>query len=403
MRSYPLALILTAALCACSPSDDPKATKPPPPPAAPAPPKPVALAPPTQVTPVAGGIDPTSLAAPSESDNPTIMAINAADFTVTPPGAKSPKTAKSAKATTTKAAFDPLLVRAEALLARARFSPGVVDGKDGTNFKHALAAYRTARGIDVDGELEANTLKALLAETGADRPVTHAYAISAADIAGPFAPDVGEDFVKLAAQTEGPRFATPLEALAERFHMSQSLLTALNPDVDFKTAGANLVVVDAEPPAFQKGDVASVQISKADASATAMNKAGEVIAFYPATVGSTDRPSPSGVHKVNGVARNPDYTYDPKKLAWGPRAAGKLTVKAGPNNPVGTVWIDLNAPSYGIHGSPDPDKIGKTGSHGCVRLTNWDAEALAAGVKPGVQVAFVGIRKAAAKTSSHRV
>ena len=174
--------------------------------------------------------------------------------------------------------------------------------------------------------------------------------------------------------------------------MSQALLQALNPGVDFKTAGANLVVVDAAPPPFAKGDVKTITVSKADALVTAYDPDGEVIASYPATVGSTERPSPSGVHKVNGVARNPTYTYDPAKLHWGPRSHGKLIVKPGPNNPVGVVWIDLNAPSYGIHGTPDPDHIGKTASHGCVRLTNWDAQALAAGVKPGVVVTFEGAR-----------
>ena len=98
------------------------------------------------------------------------------------------------------------------------------------------------------------------------------------------------------------------------------------------------------------------------------------------------------MHKVKGVAWHPTYTYDPAKLAWGPRAAGKLVIKPGPNGPVGSVWIDLDAPSYGIHGTPDPDHIGKTASHGCVRLTNWDAQALAAGVKPGVLVRFLGAR-----------
>ena len=132
--------------------------------------------------------------------------------------------------------------------------------------------------------------------------------------------------------------------------------------------------------------------SKAKAEVTAYGDNCQVLAVYPATVGSTERPSPSGVHKVKGVAFNPDYLYDPAKLHWGPRAHGKLTIKPGPKGPVGVVWIDLNAPSYGIHGAPDPTKIGKTASHGCVRLTNWDARALAGGVRPGVVVTFVGQR-----------
>lgn len=288
---------------------------------------------------------------------------------------------------------DPAIIRAEVLLARARFSPGVVDGQFGTNFKHAIAAFQTAHDLPVTATVDSATWQALSAGPGAGPAAAHDYVVTPADVAGPFAPDVGEDFVKLAAQPGGPQFANVVEALAERFHMSQALLRALNPGANFAAAGAHIIVVDDAPPAFAKGDVARIDITKSDAAARAYDDAGKLIAFYPATVGSTERPSPSGTHKVVGVAWNPDYTYDPKKLAWGPRAAGKLVVKPGPNNPVGMVWIDLNAPSYGVHGTPDPDKIGKTASHGCVRLTNWDAVELAHGVKPGVVVRFLGQRK----------
>jgi lipoprotein-anchoring transpeptidase ErfK/SrfK len=268
----------------------------------------------------------------------------------------------------------------------------VVDGQLGTNFKHAVAAYQTARGLPASGEVNSGTWAALLAEPIGAAPVAHTYTITPADEAGPFAPDVGEDFVKLAALPNGPQFNTVVEALAERFHMSQALLLALNPGVNFSVPNQAIAVVDDTHPMFAKGDVARVEVTKSDASVRAYDHAGKLIAFYPATVGSTERPSPSGTHKVVGVARNPDYTYDPSKLKWGPRSAGKLVIKPGPNNPVGMVWIDLNAPSYGIHGTPDPDNIGKTASHGCVRLTNWDAQALAAGVQPGVTVQFMGQR-----------
>ena len=151
-------------------------------------------------------------------------------------------------------------------------------------------------------------------------------------------------------------------------------------------------MVSAEATPLAKGDVARIEVSKAKAEVTAYDDKGQILAIYPATVGSKERPSPSGSHRVNGVAWNTDYVYDPAKLHWGPRSHGKLHIKPGPNNPVGVVWIALNAPSYGIHGTPDPTTIGKTASHGCVRLTNWDAVALAQGVKPGVMVDFVGVR-----------
>jgi lipoprotein-anchoring transpeptidase ErfK/SrfK len=352
----PLAAVVL--LSACGPSA-------PPPPAKPPAPQPTAPTPAQPPAPRAADLD----------------RLNKAVFD---PGAPLP---------TGKAdAADPGLIRAEVLLARARFSPGAIDGKAGSNLKHAIAAFQTAQNLDASGQIDADTWKALLASPGAAQPVAKAYTITATDVAGPFAPDVGEDFVKLAAQPDGPQYATPLEALAERFHMSQALLQALNPEADFTKAGQTLVVIDATPPPLAKGQVKSITVSKAMAELTAYDGDGKVLATYPATVGSTERPSPSGVHKVNGVARNPDYVYDPSKLHWGPRSHGKLTIKPGPNNPVGVVWIDLNAPSYGIHGSPDPEKIGKTASHGCVRLTNWDVQELADGVRPGVVVTFEGKR-----------
>ena len=357
-------------LVSCGPSSPPPKQNGPPPAAATA-------APAAPVAPSAPTVPPAPPAQSADLDR-----INKAAFDADAPAASGSKSAPP----------DPALIRAEVLLDRVRFSSGVVDGKPGTNLKHAIAAFQTAQDLPSTGALDADTWKALAAVPSADRPAAKTYAVTAEDLAGPFAPDVGEDFVKLAAQPDGPQFATPLEALAERFHMSQALLQALNPDADFKTAGQVLVVVDADAPALAKGDVKTITVSKAHAQVTAYDADGKVLAVYPATVGSTERPSPSGVHKVVGVARNPDYVYDPKKLHWGPRSHGKLTIKPGPNNPVGVVWIDLNAPSYGIHGSPDPDKIGKTASHGCVRLTNWDAQALAAGVKPGVVVTFEGKR-----------
>lgn len=361
-RLFLFAFVLT--LAGCGPAPD--ATKPPAGPVQPAKPPP-----------------PAPPAAAARGDD--LNRIDTAAFDPNAPAPAAPTANKDAPP-------DPVLVRAEVLLARARFSPGVIDGKAGTNLQHALQAFQTARGLAVSGALDADTWKALTQTLDAGRPAAKTYQITAQDLAGPFAPDVGEDFVKLAALPDGPQFSSLLEALATRFHMSQALLQALNPGVDFKSAGPTLVVVDADAPAFAKGDVKSIAVSKSGAQAVAYGDDDKVLAVYPATVGSTERPSPSGVHKVVGVARNPDYVYDPKKLHWGPRNHGKLTIKPGPKNPVGLVWIDLNAPSYGIHGSPDPEKIGKTASHGCVRLTNWDAQALGEGVKPGVKVTFEGKR-----------
>ena len=331
---------------------------------------------------------PAAASAPAPAD-PMLAKINGAVFT--PPAAPVAPSAPGAPAPApvVNPPPDPVLIRAEVLLGRARFSPGVIDGKPGTNARHALAAFQASAGLAATGELDPATWAALTRDAGA---VVIPYVVTTADVAGPYAPDVGEDFVKLAALPMGPLYTRPLEALAERFHMSQSLMTALNPGADFGKAGTRLIVAAPGAAPLAKGEVKAIEVSKANAQVTAFGADGAVLAVYPATVGSTERPSPSGVHKVNGVAFDTDYVYDPSKLNWGPRSHGKLHIKPGPNGPVGVVWIDLNAPSYGIHGTPDPDKIGKTASHGCVRLTNWDALTLARGVAPGVKVTFVGSR-----------
>jgi lipoprotein-anchoring transpeptidase ErfK/SrfK len=302
--------------------------------------------------------------------------------------ANAPQTpAPTPSASQSKPSPSPTVIKAEVLLARAHASPGVIDGLPGSNLERAVAAFETMNGLPADGQLNPTVWSRLSAVSGA--PVAGVYVETAADVAGPFYPDVGEDMVA-ASKLASPGYSSPLEALAARFHMSQDLLSALNPGRDFKTAGERLVVALPDVPAL--APVASVQVDKAKASAVAFDAQGHMIASFPATVGSTEKPSPTGVHKVVGVSFNPTYTYDPAKLTWGPKRHGRFTIKPGPNNPVGLVWIALNAPGYGVHGSPDPDKIGKTASHGCVRLTNWDAVLLAHAVKPGVTVTFVHAR-----------
>jgi lipoprotein-anchoring transpeptidase ErfK/SrfK len=306
-----------------------------------------------------------------------------------PPPRKPTAPQVEAAWTAARAAPDPRLIRAEVLLGRARFSPGAIDGRPGENERHALAAFQAAHGLPITGDLDDATWAALTRDSG---PVVQRYTITPADVAGPFAPDVGENFLKLARLPAGPQYPSPQAELAERFHMTPALLAALNPAADFGRAGTVITVAAPGAPAFARGDVARIEVSKAREQVTAFGADGRVLAVYPATVGSAERPSPTGAYKVKGVGWNPDYVYDPRKLHWGPRRHGRLTIKPGPKNPVGMVWIDLNAPSYGIHGAPNPARIGKTASHGCVRLTNWDAVALARGVKPGVPVDFVGVR-----------
>lgn len=275
---------------------------------------------------------------------------------------------------------DPGLIRLQILLDRSAFSPGVVDGLPGDNTRRAVAAWRAAHALDGDAP-DAAMIEALTRAHGG--PVLRRIVLTEADVAGPFDPPASENLSETARNGVG--FTSARERLAERFHVTEDLLQALNPVVDFRRAGVELVVPalsDAPLP-----EVARIVVDKSETSLRAFDVDGRLVAFYPATIGSTERPAPSGTLRVLGVAPRPDYTYDPRKLSYD-RGDRKVVVPAGPNNPVGTVWIDLSAESYGIHGTPDPSKVAKTASNGCVRLTNWDAEQLAAAVRPGVTVEF---------------
>lgn len=278
----------------------------------------------------------------------------------------------------------PAIIKAEVLLDRAHASPGVIDGLVGSNLERAVTAFEQMNGLTTDGRLTSQVWAKLTQVSSA--PVAGLYKVTAADVAGPFYPDYGENMVA-AAKLKATGYDGPEQELAARFHMSQSLLEALNPKADYKHAGAEIVV--ALPEVQPLAPVARIEVDKASNSLRAYDDQNRLIASFPVTVGSVEHRSPSGSRKVVDIQYNPIYTYDPSKLTWGPKSHGKFSIQPGPNNPVGLVWIGLNAPGYGIHGAPSPSKIGKTESHGCVRMTNWDALLLAHAVKKGDQVVFV--------------
>lgn len=302
----------------------------------------------------------------------------------TPPVQPTPQADQSAQPSAAQAQPQPALIRAQVLLERARFSPGAIDGLAGSNMRQAISAFQEANAMTVTGELDADVLGRLRAAAGPGA-ITTTYAITQQDIAGPY---IGVVPTELEAQGQAAHmgYANIVEALAERFHVTESLLRAMNPGADFNRVGQSLLV-PAVNTAPLPAEVDHIDVDKSEGSVMAFDADGKLLAYFPATIGSGDNPTPTGTVKVNGVARNPDYTYDPSKLSYGD--GKKVVVKPGPNNPVGVVWIDLNKPSYGIHGTPDPHLVGKTASHGCVRLTNWDAWMLADKVKPGVTVRFI--------------
>jgi len=278
----------------------------------------------------------------------------------------------------------PIILKVQILLDRAGASPGVIDGISGGNLAKAIAAVETVLGLPIDGRLDAEVWAALGGDQAA--AVLVGYSITEEDAAYPFLSEIPSDYA-VQAELPGLYFTSPEEMFAERFHMDVKLLTALNPGVDLRQPGNTIIVAGIEGQAVT-GKIARIEADKARRQVRAYDVQNRLVVAYPATIGSADNPSPSGDHIVNAIAPNPVYYYNPDNFVQGENRT-KLELPPGPNNPVGTMWIDLSEPSYGIHGTPEPSKIDKTGSHGCIRLTNWDAEELATLVEQGVAVSFV--------------
>lgn len=302
-------------------------------------------------------------------------AINAANFT-----GKLPSENK----------LSPLAVKVQVLLDRAHFSPGEIDGLFGDNVEKALQAFAEANSLPSAKVLTPEICAKLQAASG--DPVTSEYVLTDKDVKGPYIeklPVKMEDMKSLKKLD----YSSAKEALAERFHMSQDLLAELNPKQKFDHAGDRITIVNL--PHDKPAKVTRIEVDKTRQTVKAFAKDGALLAFYPASVGSEEKPTPSGMLKVTSVQANPTYRYDPKYKFKGVESTKPFTIESGPNNPVGTMWIGLSQAGYGIHGTSDPSRVSKTDSHGCVRLTNWDVTRLGESVKKGVEVTFVDGKQAA--------
>lgn len=300
----------------------------------------------------------------------------------------------------------PEMMLVEVLLDRLGFSSGVIDGKATPFDRLALQGFQKAHGLPESGRMDEATKAALL--RWKDVAATRLVSIPADFAKGPFVPDLPR---QNAAQAKFDHlgYRDLMEALAERFHTTPEVLKALNPPDMKPGPGAairvpNVADVDVAQLKEDDGDwnrtlmtlgvspvqprAARVVVDKSDGALRAYGEDGKLLAQFPATMGSEHDPLPIGQWVIQGVGRNPDFHYNPK-LFWDVSDAAKdHLLKPGPNNPVGVVWLDLSKEHYGIHGTPEPASIGKSESHGCIRLTNWDAARLAQMVKPGTPAVF---------------
>ena len=268
----------------------------------------------------------------------------------------------------------------QVLLDRAGANPGVIDGVAGENVTKAIQSYEEMLGLPASGVMTQELWQKLQSE----EPVMKSYTIEQSDV-DRLVEAIPDDYVEK-SKMQFLGYTTGAEAVSEKFHMDKDFIALLNPGQSF-SVGETVFVTD--PGVQQKVVVTRIVADKINKRVVVYGDSGKPEIIYPATIGSDATPSPQGTHEVRAVAEFPTYSYNPDVNFKQGDNTEKLTIPPGPNGPVGSTWIDLTEPTYGIHGTPEPAQISKTSSHGCIRLTNWDAAELAKLVKPGVTVKFV--------------
>jgi len=302
--------------------------------------------------------------------------------------------------------IDMGVLHVQVILDHLGFSPGVLDGKKGMSLTAAIKGFQESRGLKQTGEVDVATLAALKPYEG--WTPTKTLVLSRQALAGPYINPIphGED---KQAKLPGLYYRSPMEKLAEMFHTTPETLMALNSPSTPLTPGTRVVFPNALPTSRDyPGDLpqhwrdtlnmlnvdanepqaAKIVVDKSEKVLKVYDDQGKLVRQFQVTTGSTHDPLPIGHWKINAADYNPKFHYNPA-LFWDAKSSDtKAMLPPGPNGPVGVVWLDLSKEHYGIHGTPEPQLIGRTESHGCVRLTNWNAARLALMVKPGTPVVF---------------
>ncbi len=295
----------------------------------------------------------------------------------------------------------PSVLKTQVYLDRLNFSVGALDGRWGRNSSIALWWYQRSRGINAadPGALDEATFRSLAASVQS-APALVQRTLTEEDVKGPFK-TIPED-VYDQAKLDCLCYESIQEKLAERFHTTQEFLEQLNPNVkfgDLKAGDAVWVPNVREPLTQDRPDIARVQISIRGNTFNAFDAQGNLVFHSPTTLGSKYDPSPRETVEVKKITFNPWFHYQPKLFHEVDDDEPEANLSPGPNSPVGVVWVALSKPHFGIHGTGSPDSIGYASSHGCVRLTNWDANDVARRLRPGVQVEFLDTRQAAQTAS----